>query len=88
MLTDCPHISSILKLLELSGNEVEEITGGWSNVTQDLRMKFPLTLVLKEKILVKEPSLEYWKYKGSPHNAADEGFKCKIHRVSISFPLR
>lgn len=85
MKINCPQISYALKILEGSGNEILEVTQGWSNVKEDIRMKHGLTADLKDRILHKEPGLEYWSYKGSPHNSADEGFVCKQHSVSISF---
>ncbi len=87
MKANCPEITSVLRILEVSGNEVAEVVHGWSDVKEDLRMRLPLTLELKEKIKLQEPDLEYWKYNGSPHNSPDEGFKCKVHGISMTFPV-
>jgi hypothetical protein len=87
MKVNCPQVSCALEILKESGNEILEVTQGWSNVKEDLRMKHVLTVELKDRILLKEPDLEYWSYKGSPHNTPDEGFLCKQHSISISFPV-
>jgi hypothetical protein len=87
MKANCLEITSVLRILEASGNQVAEVVDGWSDVKEDLRMRFPLTSEVKEKIKLQEPGLEYWKYQGSPHNSPDEGFKCKSHGISITFPV-
>ena len=87
MEINCPEIDLALKLVEAVGNKIAEVSTGWSNVKKDIRMAEPLTFKLKEKIKSEANSLQYWKYKGSQHNAPDEGFCCEEHSVSFSFPI-
>ncbi len=88
MTVNCPQVASALRILKRSGIDVLEVSQGWSNVKEDYRMKNALSSELKDMICNEEPSLEYWEYSGSPHNSPDEGFVCKEHSVSISFPRK
>lgn len=85
MQTNCPEIASALNLASASGNEVAEITKGWSKVVEDVVMQRALTFELKEKIKAAVPSLEYWNIT-DPHYSPEEGFICNEHKVSMTFP--
>ncbi|KKP37589.1 MAG: hypothetical protein UR27_C0004G0002 [Candidatus Peregrinibacteria bacterium GW2011_GWA2_33_10] len=88
MKINCPQIVFVLDFLKVNGNEIAEVSDGWSNVKEDIRMKLELSSSAKEKIKLEQPDLEYWSYRGSPHNSPDEGFICHEHNVSISFPVK
>lgn len=87
MNLNCPHISLALRLSEAEGNAILDTTNSWSKLKTVVSMKQPLTSALKSKITGEAPELKYWRYEGSPHNPADEGFVCNEHSVAISFPV-
>lgn len=86
MQIKCLEITSAVKLLKDTGNQVEDTIEGWTKVELDVNMKKPLTDAVRDKIIAEIPGLKYWKYKGSPHNPAGEGFVCEKHKISLTFP--
>lgn len=88
MQIKCPEIISALNFLKDSGNKVLEAAEGWTNIDLDIRLTEPLTASMRNQIATEFPNLTYWEYKGSPHNQAGEGFVCKKHKISLTFPNR
>ena len=88
MKISCPQIIFALDLLKSASNEVVEVSCAWSAVKEDYRMKSELSNELREKIKLEQPALEYWKMTDDDHYAAEEGFICHDHKISISFPVR
>ena len=86
MNINCQHIKEAVMILKSSGNDISEITEGWSKVKQVVHMKTKLTPNDKSEVYVKQPSLRYWSTERTPHNAAEEGFTCDECRVGIVFP--
>lgn len=78
-------IESAVQLASSAGNEVIEISDGWTKVKQVVHMRRPLTEAIRST-LARDPRLRYWFTESTPHNAADEGFSDDIAKVAISFP--
>lgn len=88
MQIKCPEITCAINILKSNGNDIVEEIESWSGVKLDINMAKPLDLDSKNKIVSDIKELEYWEYQGSPHNPADNGFVCKQHSISITFPLK
>lgn len=86
MNTNCPEIDLAVKLSEDTGNKVSQVSFGWSAVNKDISMCNYFDSQLKEKIKSEITTLEYWNSVTDSHYEPEEGFLCKEHRVSISFP--
>lgn len=80
-----PAIQSALQIALSYGNEVGEISEGWSEVKQVVHMRKPLSAALKEAILA-DGKLRHWSSPSSPHNSADEGFTDDAEKISMAFP--
>jgi hypothetical protein len=78
-------IQSVVRAAVESGNEVAEITEGWSKVKQVVQMRRPMApQVLHASKLVGE--LRHWKSDATPHNPAEEGFVDDTQCVAVAFP--
>jgi hypothetical protein len=85
MITGCKEIDKAINVCRHHGLPVKEITSGWSEARTVVEISGRLTQQVKDDILAAVPELEYWTYKGSPHNSPDEGFICRRCSVVISF---
>ncbi len=86
MKVKCPEVRSIIDIFLKDGNEVVSMTDAWSNLDVEILMSKALPDELRRRVVEECPDLQYWSYNGSPHNAPSEGFLCKKHKASITFP--
>ncbi|WPC76870.1 hypothetical protein [Vibrio porteresiae] len=82
----CEHITDVVKIIEKFGNEVTEVSEGWSRINQVVYVKNKLSESEREQIELEQLNLRYWETKRTPHNAAEEGYICDICHVGITFP--
>lgn len=68
-----------------SGNEVVEISTGWTKVREVVHMKNHLSPRLRE-ILIDDERLRHWTTERTPHNKSEEGFTDDREKVAITFP--
>lgn len=87
MKSICPEINVVIKMASDVGNEIKNISEGWSNAKQVISMEKKLDVLLKNKVEAELKKLKYFNYVGSPHNEPDEGFVCEDCKVGISFPI-
>ena len=80
-------ISRAVEIACLEGNSVTRIVGGFSKARQVVFMKGPLSATLKSVIATELPELRHYRFEGTPHNPADEGFADDDGSVVVSFPL-
>lgn len=80
-----PNIEEIVQLALADGNEIVEISTGWTKVTQVIHMRQPLSYSVKNAALVNQGA-RYWTADPTPHDKAAEGFTDDVNRVSIAFP--
>lgn len=85
MIIECKEINSAISICRGFGINVQRTSAGWSNAKVVVDMDGKLSKEIKEHVQKAEPELEYWSYKGSPHNQPDEGFRCKHCGAVISF---
>jgi hypothetical protein len=84
----CPEMDLAVKLSESAANMVSELSYGWSAVNKVICMTNGLTPELKEQIQSEITTLEYWCADVDPHYTPREGFICREHLVTISFPKK
>jgi hypothetical protein len=82
----CEHVADVVKIIEKAGNEVTEISEGWSKINQVVHVKKKLSESEREQIELAQPNLRYWETERTPHNYAEEGYTCDICHVGITFP--
>lgn len=82
----CKHIEEVVGVAKASGNEVIEVSEGWTRVKQVVHMKKKLSEDDRDIIKAKQPALRHWLSERTPHNAAEEGYTCDICSVGITFP--
>ncbi len=85
MNVECEEASNAISICKGFGVDIKEVSTGWSSAKVVVDMAGKLSKEMREKIENAEPELEYWIYKGSPHNQADEGFKCNRCGTVVSF---
>ena len=78
-------VDRAISLAEEAGNAVVEISTGWSKMREVVVMRDPLTNPLRCEIQ-KIKGLRGYRYAGTPHNRAEEGFVDDNEKVEISFP--
>lgn len=66
------------------GNEIAEISEGWTKVRQVVHMRKPLTKAVREQI--SHSLLSHWTTGPTPHNKAEEGFSDDVEKVAVTFP--
>lgn len=81
-----PYIEQAVTLALSAGYRVENVSAGWSKMSQVIEMSGKLTSELRQSIENKVPNLRYWSTEGSPHNSPQEGFTCDEYLVSMFFP--
>lgn len=86
-MKNCISINRAVELAVLSGNSIQNMITGWSEVNGAVYMEKKLTDNIRSLIAVLEPSLRYWHTDRTPHNPSEEGFICDTHKVAIIFPL-
>ena len=67
------------------GNEVAEVSAGWSKVLQVVHMKKPLNASTRSQLL-SNVRLRHWVSEATPHDKAEEGFTDDQASVALSFP--
>lgn len=67
------------------GNQIAEISEGWTKVLQVVHMSLPLSDDARASISA-DPELRHWVTEPTPHNKGEEGFTCDRDKVAISFP--
>jgi hypothetical protein len=77
-------ISKLVRCALSDGNEVSEISDGWTQVRQVVHMRKPLSKVVREQFA--ELPLRYWTTESTPHNKAEEGFTDDVEKVAVTFP--
>jgi len=77
-------IAKAVQFAIADGNEVAEISDGWTKVRQVVHMRKPLKNAAKEEIA--HLKLRHWTTEQTPHNKAEEGFSDDIEKVAITFP--
>lgn len=80
------HINHAIELSLAVGNEVKEVSYGWSGVNCVVFFSEKMSWDLRAKIEREEPCLRYFSTTATPHNKADEGFICDECNVAISYP--
>ena len=86
-LTISPPINEAVTLSKKCGNEVSEISIGWSKMNKVVHMRFPMDDNLRQRLL-SDSRLTYWQAERTPHNAADETFTDEGKKVAIVFPIK
>jgi len=66
------------------GNEIVEISDGWTKVRQVVHMNRPLSGMTRDQI--SQLKLRHWTVEPTPHNKAEEGFSDDVEKVAITFP--
>ncbi len=84
--TKSSHINHAIELSLAAGNEVKEVSYGWSRVSCVVFFCEKMSWDLRVKIEREEPGLRYFSTEPTPHNKADEGFICDQFSVAISYP--
>lgn len=87
MTTGCNRIDQVIKLATEAGNPIfyfPEVADGDSRLV--VWMCDPLTNELSLKIDSLSLGLEYWTFKGVPHNPGASGYKCADCNVVLAFP--
>lgn len=69
----------------LNGNEIMDISEGWSKVRQVLHMRDPLDDATRIALSANE-HLRHWTIDPTPHNSAEEGYTDDLEKIAISFP--
>jgi hypothetical protein len=67
------------------GNEIAEVSTGWTKVREAIDMKRPLSKELRAR-LERDKRLRPWSIEATPHNKAEEGFTDDQAKILISFP--
>ena len=67
------------------GNNIVEISEGWSKVKQVVHMQAPLTAEVRAALSL-IVMLRHWAVEPTPHNAGEDGFTDDQNKVSIVFP--
>jgi hypothetical protein len=78
-------IEQAVQLAVSAGNEVVEVSEGWTKVDQVIHMKKPLVVSVRE-VFMGDSRLRHWAIDPTPHNAAEEGFTDDATKVAITFP--
>jgi hypothetical protein len=78
-------IDEAVSLSLAEGNEVREISTGWTEVREVVHMSRSLAAFVRSR-LTTDSRLRYWGTQRTPHNQAEEGFTDDVAKVSISFP--
>lgn len=81
-----PDIARAVDIARSAGNDVADVSEGWSAVRQVVSMRDYMVPGLREAISAALPSLRYWRAEGTPHNAPSEGFQDDALQVGLSFP--
>jgi hypothetical protein len=84
-MTFSPAIDALVALAVSDGNQVVEISTGWSKVREVVHMRDPVSVAL-ETAGRTAPGLRRWQVEPTPHNKGEFGFTDDIEKVSISFP--
>lgn len=77
-------ISNAVQCALADGNEITEISEGWTKVRQVVHMRKPLTKTVREQI--SHLLLRHWTTEPTPHNKAEEGFSDDVEKVAVTFP--
>lgn len=80
------RIEKLVQFAVAHGNEVVEVSEGWTKVKQVVYMRRPLSPIVQD--LAASQGLRHWSADPTPHNKAEEGFTDDLDKVSISFPCR
>ena len=67
------------------GNDIVEVSEGWSKVKQVVHMRAPLTDDVRAAIS-SIATLRHWLTEPTPHNMGEEGFTDDQEKVAIAFP--
>ncbi|MRD46976.1 hypothetical protein GHT07_06785 [Caenimonas koreensis DSM 17982] len=67
------------------GNDIAEISEGWTKVRQVIHMRDPLSDDVRARI-AGNSELRHWLVTPTPHNKAEEGFTCDRDQVALTFP--
>lgn len=86
MKIECKHIEDVVTIAKASGNDVAEVSEGWTKVKQVVHMKSKLSNDDKNEIANKQPNLRHWSTERTPHNSAEDGYTCDECGVGITFP--
>ncbi len=83
----CQHIDPAIDIALLAGNKIysrDNIRNEYGNYI--IFMYDPLTSEVKKQIGAQCGDLEYWAWKGSPHNPSTEGYTCNQCSTVLVFP--
>lgn len=80
------RIENLVQFAIADGNEVVEVSEGWTKVKQVVHMRRPLSPAIQD--LATSQGLRHWSVDPTPHNKAEEGFTDDLDKVSVSFPCR
>lgn len=82
----CKHIEEVVNIAIAAGNDVSEISEGWTKIKQVVHMKGQLSKTDRDLIAAKQPSLRSWSTERTPHNRAEDGYTCDECCVGMTFP--
>lgn len=77
-------IEKIVHFALENGNEILEISEGWTKVNQVVHMRGPLSKEVHE--FAAREGLRHWTTDQTPHNRGEQGFTDDTEKVAISFP--
>lgn len=86
MNLECKHIEDVVGIAKASGNDVIEVSEGWTKVKKVVHMKKKLSDDDRSSIKARQPTLRHWSSERTPHNTAEEGYTCDLCSVGITFP--
>ena len=78
-------INAAVQQVIAAGNEVVEISEGWSEMAQVVHMRLPLSEAMRE-LMSTYPTLNHSVVEPTPHNRAEEIFIDRVEKVAVSFP--
>lgn len=78
-------VDDALRLAVADGNEVKEVSEGWSKARKVFHMRDPLSQQLRA-VLARDERLRYWSTTATPHDVAEEGFTDDREKIVIVFP--
>lgn len=87
MTTGCNQIDQVIKLAEKADDSIFHLPEDRGKDDKLVAwMHDPLTNELKANIDALKLRLEYWYFKGVPHNPGASGYKCNDCNVVVTFP--
>ena len=87
MTTGCNQIDQVIKLADQAGNPIFHLPEDRDENDKLVAWMYdPLTNELKAKIDALNLKLEYWTFKGVPHNPGASGYTCNDCNVVVAFP--